>query len=202
MQHRQRRSFTHLDTGHHSYSPRHENRTCNLSMGFEPKPQLIELGPSLPKSNRWTEIFFVRWLVMKWGDHTAVVLLSSRHSAALVARSLSLRFVIYVSTERISLVNANTSSAGLACSLLQSRLPLPLPYSSHLFFLTSTLFINSISLLIRIPLQYVLHSILICFFSTSYILYSPSPLWFYFLPSHYPISFFCTLSEKMYLWIW
>lgn len=173
MQHRQRRSFTHLNTGHHSYSPRHENRACSLSVGFSEKPQLIELGPSLPKSNRWTEIYFVRWLVMKWGDHTAVVLLPNRYSAAEhrsapVAPPLSLKFVFYVSIESISLVNANTS---------QQALP-PLFYD--LIFLCS---------------------ILIWFFPTAFV-YSFSPLWFYFLASHYPISFFCSLSGKMYLWIW
>lgn len=45
VQHRQRRSFSHLDTDHHSYSPRHENRTRGLSRGFSLNHTSLNLGP-------------------------------------------------------------------------------------------------------------------------------------------------------------
>lgn len=45
VQHRQRRSFSHLDTDHHSHSPRHENRTCRLSRWFSLNHTSLNLGP-------------------------------------------------------------------------------------------------------------------------------------------------------------
>lgn len=104
MQHGQRWPFSHLDTDHHSYSPRHANRTCSLSVGFSQNHSSLNSGPVSPKTNLVTEISFVHWLAMKWGDLTAECCCF----AALVARSLSLKCEIHAFIERISPVNANT----------------------------------------------------------------------------------------------
>lgn len=190
MQHRQRHSFTHPDTGHHSYSPRHENRACSFSVGFSQNHSSLNLGPVCPKAIVglrsslsvdwwWNEAIIKQWCCWQIGTLLLNIALPRLHS------HLALNLYFMCPLKGFPLSMQTLFSRPCLLSFMISFLVAPiLPYF-HSF----------------LPSLFLFAPFLADFFSTSFI-YSLSTLWFYFLPSHFPISFFCSLSGKMYLWIW